>query len=83
MEKLAVLPTALKHGLGEDAILYAWDNFVRKRPRGDDRWVVFGFDSAGREIEMVGLVTATGEILIILALGPATEKMKRELGLAR
>ena len=81
MDKIVVLPSAFKHGLTEESIKEAWCGFVRKRPRGDDCWVSIGFDSQGREIEMVGLVAADGTILIIHALSPATEKLLRELGL--
>lgn len=56
---------------------------MAKRPRGDDCWVSIGFDAAGTEIEMVGLITADGKTLVIHALSPATEKMRRELGIAR
>lgn len=52
-------------------------------PRGDDCWVAIGFDATGTEIEMVGLVTADGKTLIIHAFSPATEKLQRELGIAR
>ena len=83
MGTVVVLSSALKHGLSEDSLMQAWENFVRKRPRGVDCWVAIGFDSAGREIEMVGLVTAAGETLVIHGLSPATEKLKRELGLVR
>ena len=83
MEDVIVLPSALKHGLSEESLVAAWENFVRKRPRGVDCWVAIGFDATGAEIEMVGLVTAAGETLVIHGLSPATEKVKRELGLVR
>ena len=78
-----VLETALKHGISESSIKEAWDNFACMRPRGNDCWVCIGFDMGGNEIEMVGLVTADLKILIIHAMSPATEKIKRELGIAR
>ena len=83
MDNLAIFPTALKHGLSEEEIGQAWENFVAKRPRGDDCWVVIGFTSAGIEVELVGLVTANGETLVIHALSPATSRVKRELGIRR
>jgi len=83
MDSLVVLPSALKHGLDADSLVEAWLNFVRKRPRGEDCWVAIGFDAKGREIEMVGLVTADGSILIIHGMSPATHKIKRELGLVK
>ena len=36
MEPIIVLPSALKHGLSEEEVRQAWNNFVAKRPRGDD-----------------------------------------------
>lgn len=83
MDGIVVLPSAMKHGISKQSLIEAWVNFVRKRPRGEDCWVAIGFDACGREIEMVGLVTVEGEVLIIHGLSPATEKMKRELGLVR
>ena len=83
MEEVVVLPSALKHGLPEQSIREAWNTFVAKRPRGDDCWVAIGFDAAGREIELVGLVTADLRVLIIHSMSPATEKIRRELGLGR
>ena len=81
MDKLVIMQSAFKHGLSEESIKEAWSGFVRKRPRGDDCWVAIGFDTKGRQIELVGLVLADGTILIIHAMSPATEKMLRELGL--
>ena len=83
MGGVSVHPMALKHGLSEGQLLDAWENFVTKRPRGDDCWVAIGFDSSGHEIEMVGLVLVDGTVLLIHGLSPATEKIKRELGLGR
>ena len=83
IESIVILPSALKHGLTEASLKEAWTNFVAKRPRGDDCWVAIGFDCSGREIEMVGLVTVDLEILIIHGMSPASEKMRRELGLGR
>ena len=83
MEDLIVLPSALKHGLSEQSLIEAWTNFVCKRPRGEDCWVSIGFDSSGLEIEMVSLVTVDGAVLIIHGLSPATQRIKRELGLVK
>lgn len=74
---------ALIHGLDEEDIRYAWDNFAARRMRrGGDVWVSIGFSARGAEIEMVALELADGSMLVIHALSPATEK-KRELGLGR
>lgn len=83
MNEIIVMPSALKHGLTKESLIEAWTNYVRKRPRGVDCWVAIGFDSEGIEIEMVGLVTMDGSILIIHGLSPATQKNKRELNLVR
>ena len=83
MEELVIHPHALKHGLSEDDIGYAWSNFVRKRPRDDDYWVAIGFDAGGREVEMVAAACADGSLLVIHANTPATKNVKRELGLER
>ena len=83
MTDIVVLPSALKHGLSKESLIEAWVNFVRKRPRGEDCWVVIGFDSAGVEIEVVGLITIDGTVLIIHGLSSATRKIKRELGLEK
>lgn len=83
MDEIRIHPHALKHGLAQEEIIYAWRNFVRMRPRGDDCWVTIGFTSVGREIETIGMVLADGTTLIIHAISPATERIKRELGLTR
>lgn len=83
MDKITIHPHAFKHGLSQEEIAYAWRNFARKRPRGDDCWVTIGFTDAGREVEMIGMALADGTTLIIHALSPATERTKRELGLGR
>ena len=83
MQRIVVLPSALKHGLSASSLVEAWCNFVAKRPRGNDCWVVIGFDAGGSEIEMVGLVTIEDDILIIHGMSPAADKIRRELGLGR
>ena len=83
MMDIVIHPSALKHGIPAQQLLETWQNFVAKRPRGDDCWVAIGFDAMGHEIELVGLVLADGTILLIHGLSPATEKIRRELGLGR
>ena len=83
MGNAIVLPTALKHGLSEAEVLQAWENFVAKRPRGDDCWVAVGFTRAGLEVELVRLETVDGKALLIHALSPATLNIRRELGIRR
>lgn len=71
---------ALEHGLFEDDIRYAWNNFVKMRPRGQDFEVRIGFDSNGREIGMVSAVLADGDVLVIHAKSPAIPSIRQELG---
>ncbi|MBC2889320.1 hypothetical protein [Gordonibacter massiliensis (ex Traore et al. 2017)] len=83
MDDIIVHPHSLKHGLTEEDVAYAWNNFARKRPRGDDYWVALGFDGKGREVELVAAVLADGTLLLIHAKTPATKKFKKELGYGR
>ena len=83
MQHVAVHQSALKHGLSRESLIDAWDNFIAKRPRGDDCWIAIGFDRYGKEIELVALLLSSGDYLIIHGLSPATEKIKDGLGLGR
>ena len=60
MDLIRIHPHALKHDLSQEEISFAWHNFARKRPRGDDCWVTIGFTGTGREVEMVGIILADG-----------------------
>ena len=85
MIEIVVHDHALKHGLTEEDVLYAWNNFIRKQRRKvprEDEILVVGFDSNMRAMQIVGC--DRGERVIIFhALTPPTEKALRELGLAR
>lgn len=83
MDEIIVHPHSLKHGLSEDEVVHAWNNFARRRPRGEDYLVALGFDSKGREVELVAAVLADGSLLLFHAKVPATKKFKKELGYAR
>ena len=83
MNEVSIARSALKHGLGEREILQAWENYIRKQRRSPDAWIAIGFSAAGTEIELVALDLADGDILIIHAMSPATEKMLRRLGMGR
>ena len=83
MAKIEVHSHALKHGLSEDDVRYAWEHFVIKRPRDVDYWVAIGFDARGREIELVAVECANATFLIIHAMSPATKSIKQELGYGR
>ena len=67
MLELLIHIHALEHGLTENDICCAWENFVKLRPRGNDFEVRTGFDSSGREIDMVGALLADGDVHVIHA----------------
>jgi hypothetical protein len=76
---------ALKHGLTEDEILFAWENFVRKQHRStpnSDQIAAVGCDRSGKLIQMVAIEKQFG-ILIYHAMAPPTAKVLIELGLIR
>lgn len=84
MQNIYVHPHALKHGLSEDEILYAWNNFVRsqfrKTPR-EDQCVRIGYGRhTSGAIQMVGIVKEFGT-LIIHAMTPPQPRVLRELGI--
>jgi hypothetical protein len=85
LEDVFVHPHALKHGLSEEDILFAWASFVRKQYRSspeEDKVLAVGYDMSGRFIQMVGRSGASG-ILIYHAMTPPTTKVLLELGLSR
>lgn len=85
MIEIVVHDHALKHGLTEEDVVYAWNNFVRKQRRRVPREheiLVIGFDEAARAIQMVGCDYGD-RILVIHAMTPPTEKVLHELGLVR
>lgn len=81
MLRVFVSEHALKHGLLENDIICAWNNFVCKRFRGHDFQVAIGLDTKGREIGMVAALLDEGDILIIHAKCPAIASIKKELGM--
>lgn len=80
MLELYVHEHALAHGLSEEDIRRAWDNFAKRRPRGTDFEVRIGFDADNRELGMVGATLGNGDVLIIHAKSPAIPSIKKELG---
>lgn len=85
MENIYIHPHALKHGLAERDICYAWENFVRKQHRKspeEDKVLTVGYDTFGRLIQMVGRDTELG-VLVYHAMTPPTKNVLRELGLTR
>ena len=85
MLEVIVHPHALKHGLSEEDILFAWGQFLRQRHRDEPRSeqiVAVGVDRQGRFIQMIGGVKPFG-IMVYHAMTPPTENVLLELGLAR
>lgn len=85
MFEVVVHPHALKHGISEEDVLYAWNNFVRKQRRSsprEDEIVVIGATKDGRLIQLVGKDLGLVH-LIFHALIPPSEKVMKEVGLKR
>lgn len=75
---------ALKHGLSERSIIYAWEHYSVGAVRvPGEREVRIGFDQQTCEIEMVGVMLEDGEWLVYHANTPPTKKMKVEIEKAR
>lgn len=75
---------ALKHGLSEREVAFAWENFAIGAVRvPGEREVRIGYTASGIEVEMVGALLATGEWLVYHALSLATKKVKLEIRRAR
>jgi hypothetical protein len=83
--KVLVLPHALRHGLGEEEIIYAWNSLIRCRQRQSKdeppRWIAIGTLPDGRTVEMVAFESLAGEWCVFHALTPPTVKFIKELGL--
>jgi hypothetical protein len=82
---IEIHPHALKHGLTESNIRYAWKNYVKRMYRqapNQEQIFAIGCDLAGRMIQMVAVDTLDS-VIIYHAMTPPTEKMIRELGLSR
>lgn len=76
---------ALKHGLTEPEIRYAWENYLRKQRRSapdEDRIIAIGATPDGSIVQMVAVVGDAGA-LIYHAMKPPTKGFLRELGLER
>ncbi len=82
---LVIHPHALKHGVTENSIRYAWDNFVKRVYRespDQDQIIAVGCDLAGKMIQLVA-VDKLSTVIIYHAMTPPTEKVLKELGLSR
>ncbi len=72
--RIIVHPHALRHGLTEKQICQAYEtgmlgSVIRDRDADTEpqRWATIGFDEEGRGIELVFVMTNTGDALVIHA----------------
>lgn len=85
MIEIVVHNHALKHGLKEEDIEFAWKHFIRQRRRAapcSEQIIAVGVTKDGDVVEMVAVEKAEG-LMVYHALTPPTGSMLRELGLAR
>jgi len=63
-------PSARNHGIADEDILHAVEHSMVVDDLGEDpdRWIVIGPDRAARLLEVIVLVTAEGDELIIHAM---------------
>ena len=76
---------AYKHGLTEEQILYAWENFIKKLYRGapnEGEIVCVGYDKNGVMMQLVAVEKSFG-VLIYHAMTPPTQNALKELGLLK
>lgn len=82
---VVVLPHALKHGLTEEEVTYAWNCPIRCRQRQSNdeppRWIAIGCLPDGRFAELVAFQDAGGTWVVFHAMTPPTKKFKKELGM--
>ncbi|MEG0476826.1 MAG: hypothetical protein RR572_04045 [Raoultibacter sp.] len=80
-----VLLHALKHGLSEEEIEYAWENPLRCRQRNgaDDPalWIAIGTLPDGKLAELIAFQDEQGQWCVFHAMVPPTKKFIRELEL--
>ena len=85
MGKVVVDPHALKHGLSEVEVRYAWDTPIVCRQRNGafdpPIWIAIGVLPDGRMAELVALEDDLGRWHVFHAMVPPTKKFKRELGM--
>ena len=74
---------AYKHGLDEESILYAWENFIRLQHRGapnEGQILLVGSDKKGRLLQIVAVEREFG-VLIYHAMTPPTNNALKEPGM--
>lgn len=85
MFEVVVHPHAMKHGIPEEDILYAWENFIAKQRRTaprEDEIVAISTTPDGTLVQLVGKDLGRAH-LVFHAMIPPSEKVMRELGLKR
>ena len=67
---MEIHPSARNHGIADEDILHAVEHSMVVDDLGEDpdRWIVIGPDRAARLLEVIVLVTAEGDELIIHAM---------------
>ena len=67
---MEIHPSARRHGIADDDILHAIEHSMVVDDLGEDpdRWLVIGPDRAANLLEVVVLVTAEGDEVIIHAM---------------
>ena len=83
--RVMVAEHALKHGLSEADIRYAWKNYIRMQQRPapkEDYVAAIGYTRRGVLVQMVAIIVEDGH-LVIHATAPPTNKVLKELGMAR
>lgn len=77
---VTVHPNALKHGLTEQEVEAAWENYVVGAVRVPGEVEVrIGVDPSGRDVEMVGSLIQDSGWLVYHAMRPPTKKVRREI----
>lgn len=80
-----IIQHALRHGLTERALIYAWNSPIRCRQRNgtDDPpiWIAIGMLPDGRLVELVAFQDKAGYWNVFHAMTPPTKKFIKELGL--
>jgi uncharacterized DUF497 family protein len=85
MYELAIAEHAMKHGLTQEEIAYAWEHLIairfRKAPNEEEA-IAIGILPDGSVAEVVALTTK-GRTVIFHAMTPPTRKALIEVGLKR
>lgn len=87
MGETIIDPHALKHGLTEEEVRFAWDTPIVCRQRSGENdppiWIAIGMLQDGRLAELVALEDNQGRWHVFHAFVPPTKKFLKELGMGR